>query len=122
MHICDLNGHVAPSFYAWLGFTMTALIGRGMIVSNRSQNCIVSREVGVEQEQDSIASESGHDRQIGTHRFPWEPIVYSKDEVNTNKDQESSKSDHILGKDDDFLSMMTFANQNLRQPSCLCCR
>lgn len=124
MPVCDGNEQEAPSFYALLGFTMAALIeiGRKRILMHRSQNHTVLGEVCTEQDQNSMVAESEYGSQDDTHYFPWEPLIHNKDKNNTNEDKESSYSDHIRGKEEDFLSVMTFANQNLRQPSCLCCR
>lgn len=55
-----------------------------------------------------------------TIQFPWEP----RERYNNDNEDDSRKpkeSGHNQGASD-FMTMMTFANQSLRQPSCPCCR
>jgi hypothetical protein len=52
-----------------------------------------------------------------TIQFPWEPRAHNDNEDDSRNPKESS---HNQGASD-FVTMMTFANQSLRQPSCPCC-
>jgi hypothetical protein len=118
--------HGAPSFYAWLGFAFITLIGRGM---NGHQHPTVLKndsEGDKKQPQSSpVASKSTMHNETKRH-FPWEPKTHGIQDAKKNENEPSlgstTRNSHHTQGQSEFLSMMTFANQSLRQPSCPCCR
>lgn len=100
--------NVVSTFYAWLGFTVIALMHVKLLTQKAHD---------IEREQHT-AEPTVQD----TAQFPWEP----RDQSSINEEGENNDNSEPLQPHDeeqsDFMSMMTFANQTLRQPSCPCCR
>lgn len=104
------------SWYAWIGFTGIILIRTKMMNHEASK---IQVDGGYTDQLNSPSTPDFSDDRDAV-QFPWEPRAHKE----TNEGQHDSgpfdSSDHQ--DQSNFISMMTFANQNLRPPPCRCCR
>jgi hypothetical protein len=119
------NEHAAPSFIAWISFACIALVHQRMM-----KHCRVIKNSKYEHSTSSTKKLAGHqdvwsENEIDTEQnrtqFPWEPQNHADQASMNLSGVRITKQDHTE-KQSEFLSIMTFANQNLRPPSCPCCR
>lgn len=109
--------HEKPSLFVSLGFVIV-ILARRIIQKNRSPDGPRHDDImGTYQTQHTTEPKSKNEHQ-DLHHFPWEPRTIVDPNQNSVK---NSDAVHEAGQND-FMSMMTFANQNLRQPSCPCCQ
>jgi hypothetical protein len=90
---------------AYIGFAVTAFVSVMMLSRSHLDEGLIQPKLSSHQE---------------ANPFPWEPRA-RHDNVNEEDTQEPMQSSHNQGVSD-FMTMMTFANHSLRQPSCPCCR
>jgi hypothetical protein len=119
------NEHAAPSFIAWISFACIALVHQRMM-----KHCRVIKNSKYEHSTSSTKKLAGHqdvwsENEIDTEQnrtqFPWEPQNHA-DQASMNLSGVRITKQDRTEKQSEFLSIMTFANQNLRPPSCPCCR
>ena len=108
--------HEMPTSCASLGFDIVILVQRALQKKISLHGTTHDGNTGVYQKQHSTEPEQNEHHDL--HRFPWEPrTTHDLNGTSVN----NSSAVHEPGQND-FMSMMTFANQNLRPPSCPCCQ